>query len=479
MWLNQGANPLSFFHHLRAYGSYTLLIVASLLMARTGAGIIQPCGTDEGMRQLLGPRFIPWLREYRQLMQRIQREAAPPSDRTVVTERFVVPVVVHIIHDGGPSNISDAQVKDAIRLLNEIYQARHPDTAQVIPYFKPRIGNPNLEFRLARLDPEGNCTSGITRHDSPLTNSADDRVKKLPHAYWNADRYLNIWVVEKIAGGISGYAYFPCMAAKLEGVVVRNSYFGSVGTALDRQSRRYTLSHEVGHYLGLRHTYGYGNRAGPGHGNCDDDDDIRDTPLTEGSPLDKCDLYQLACPGSPDLLANVQNIMDYSVSCRCMFTTGQAVLIREGLSGGFACRSLLISDDNLLFTGVSDGQSLPVCRPVAWLVASGSRANQPVQYLTPGDSLVFHGEAYNIEADSTLVFDWVFAGGLPASSAQREPTVTYSLPGIYDVFLRVETALGSDTLRRVGYVVVGDHWTALDSLAAGGAATRTDSARPR
>ncbi len=440
---------------LPGYLSYGLLVLVSLwCVGRPGWSPRLP-DTDQEMRQILGPGYAQWMRDYQQHLRELQSpHHAALTQRA--GQRLIVPVVVHIIHDGEASNIADEQVVDAIRLLNVIYQARHPDLAAVIPYFTSRIGQANIEFRLAQFDPAGNCTTGITRHSSPLTHRADDQVKRLPGAYWHAARYLNVWVVDRLASGAAGYAYLPCLAVTLEGVVVRHSYFGSVGTAPDQQSRRYTLAHEVGHYLGLRHSSGYSNTTGPGLDNCADDDTILDTPNTEGSVVGTCDLYLPACPDSPDLLSNVQNIMDYSAGCRCMFTKGQVSLMQEGLVGGFACRTLLISDDNLRFTGVADGQQLPPCPPVAHLRVSGPTADQPVQFLHAGDSLTYHGYSSTRVADTSLTFQWRFAGGQPATSTSTSatPTVTYPLPGAYDVWLRVANAVGTDTLLRRRYVVV-------------------------
>lgn len=435
------------------YLSYALLVMGSLWASTVPRWSPHIADNDHEMRQILGSGYTQWMRDYQQRLRELQSPHHAVL-RLRADERLIVPVVVHIIHDGEESNIADAQVADAIRLLNVIYQAQHPDIDAVIPYFTARIGRANIEFRLAQLDPSGGCTNGITRHYSSLTHHADDQVKRLPGAYWNADRYLNIWVVDRLASGASGYAYLPCLAATLEGVVVRHSYFGSIGTTPNQQRRRYTLAHEVGHYLGLRHSSGYSNTPGPGLNNCDDDDAILDTPNTEGAVIGTCDLYQPACPDSPDVLSNVQNIMDYSAGCRCMFTKGQVNLMREGLVGGFACRKTLISDDNLRFTGVADGQSFAPCPPVAYLSVRGPTADQPVQHLLAGDSLTFRGYAANFVTDTTLTFEWAFTGGQPATSALLAPTITYPLPGTYDVWVRVANPLGSDTLQRLGYVVV-------------------------
>ena len=438
---------------LLGYLSYGVLILVSLWSTYQGRWMPPVADNDPEMREVLGSSYSQWMSDYQQLVRELQSPAHVALAQRP-DQRLIVPVVVHIIHDGEASNIDDEQVVDAIRLLNVIYQARHPDLNAVIPYFTSRIGTPNIEFRLARLDPSGACTSGITRHFSPLTYAADDRVKRLPGAYWHAARYLNIWVVDALASGASGYAYLPCLAATLEGVVVRHSYFGSIGTAPNQQRRRYTLAHEVGHYLGLRHSSGYSNVTGPGVDNCADDDMIFDTPNTEGSTVGTCDLYLPACPDSPELFSNVQNIMDYSAGCRCMFTKGQVSLMRGGLVGGFACRQLLASADNLYFTGVADGQTVAPCPPVAHLSVRGPTADQPVQYLTAGDSLTFRGAAANFVADTSLTFQWVFGGGQPATSTRIAPTITYPEPGEYDVWLRVANAVGQDTLQLPCYVVV-------------------------
>lgn len=310
-----------------------------------------PDANDDPMPRALGRAYPAWLYDYQQLVR--QLVAAYHADRQArSTQCLFVPVVVHVMHDGDDGNITDEQVADGIGLLNRIFQASHPDTAQVIAYFKPRIGNANLEFRLARLDPAGQPTSGITRHDTSLTRAADDPIKQLPGARWDPRRYLNVWVVIATAIGPAGYAYPPGVRDARDGVVIRHAYLGSIGTAPDTQSRRYTLAHEVGHYLGLRHVGGPGNVTGPGLNKCADDDGVADTPNTEGSVLGTCDLGLRACPGDPDSLANVQNIMDYSAGCRAMFTRGQVALMRAGLAGGFAGRAALVRAANLRRTGV-------------------------------------------------------------------------------------------------------------------------------
>ena len=94
-------------------------------------------------------------------------------------EIYVIPVVVHVIHNGGSNNISDAQVHDAMRIINLDYKKLNSDTSQVISEFTNIVANVGLEFKLAKLTPDGECTKGITRTYSELTNSAGENVKDL------------------------------------------------------------------------------------------------------------------------------------------------------------------------------------------------------------------------------------------------------------------------------------------------------------
>ena len=173
-----------------------------------------------------------------------------------------IPVVVHVIYNNASSNISTSQVESQIRILNEDYR-RIPGTNG--------FGNgvdTKYEFFLARKDPNGLCTDGIVRVSSPLSQhstSQEVQLKNLSH--WDPNRYLNMWVVNNIVGGILGYATFPTSLPgnpSLDGVVMADQFFGDEGTS---GSGTYgfgrTTTHEVGHWLGLFHTF----QGGCG-GNC-------------------------------------------------------------------------------------------------------------------------------------------------------------------------------------------------------------------
>src|SRR6056297_890330 len=110
---------------------------------------------------------------------------------------YVIPVVFHVVHNYGSENISYDQVSDAVRILNEDYRKMNPDTSFIIDEFKSLATDARIEFRLAALDPSGNCTNGVTRTVSPLTLNGGEQVKDVAPG-WPRASYLNIWVVRSI-----------------------------------------------------------------------------------------------------------------------------------------------------------------------------------------------------------------------------------------------------------------------------------------
>jgi PKD repeat protein len=209
-----------------------------------------------------------------------------------LNDTIIIPIVFHIIHQGGPENISDAQILDQMRILNEDYNKLNSDTSVVLAPYREIIANVGIEFRLARIDPYGNCTNGIDRIYSPETNIGDDGSKLNP---WMRDRYLNVWVVNTMENGVAGYAYYPSSTidfpmATVDGIIILHNYIGSIGTANPNRAR--ALTHEIGHYLDLAHTWGSTNEPTVACG----DDAVADTPLTKGH--DSCtenDLYDFTC----------------------------------------------------------------------------------------------------------------------------------------------------------------------------------------
>lgn len=346
----------------------------------------------------------------------------------------VIPVVVHIIHNYGPENISREQVLDALRILNEDFQLLNTDQSQIVPAFQSIKGNPDIEFRLASKDPNGNCTDGINRIVSELTFNADDNVKMLPGASWPRSRYFNIWVVDKISIGAGGYAYIPGTApsATVDGVIVVKTQFGSIGESGSSNFAARTLTHEAGHWLNLRHTWGGSNTPGLAS-NCSTDDGVSDTPNTIGVANQSCNLTQNTC----NSLDNVQNYMDYS-TCALMFTVGQKNRMNTALNSTAGQRSSLWTAANLAATGTATPNPVAVCPPRADFKIS-------TQTACAGSSVSFTDLSFNAPLDASWNWLWTFNGGNPSTSNLQNPSTVYDAPGTYNVTLTVSNSAGSDS----------------------------------
>jgi PKD repeat protein len=382
---------------------------------------------------------------YRTFLESVARMSASAQARLLAAPDVTVPVVIHIIHTGGSSNISDAQVEDAIRVINEDYSKTNRDTTNILATFQPIAANIGFKMKLAKKDPNGNCTTGITRTYSTDGNIGDDRVKNL--ILWDQAKYLNVWVCTS-ANGAGGYAYLPCTGGAVDGIVIRNAQFGSIGTSSGGNLSVRSLTHEIGHYFGLPHTWGGSNTPGL-PSNCGIDDGIADTPNTTGSQTGCSSPYGTGTvltsfnPCGP--LANVQNYMDYS-SCTCMFTLGQRAVMRASLQ--LSCRQVLTSTANLLATGTNDGYVAPNCAPVIAFQPSATT-------VCAGSTVTFIDYSYNANvAAPTTTYAWQFPGGTPSTSSLRNPVVTYATGGLYNVTLTITAAGQSGSTTRASLIQV-------------------------
>jgi PKD repeat protein len=426
-----------------------LLFLMGTVMLSLGFGSAQSqnvpfrryCATDSiteaAMRQ--NPDYAKKRQEF---MKYVKSLNAQSIARINASPQYTIPIVVHIIHTYGVDNISDAQVNDAVRIINQDFQKKNTDTASVIPVFQPLYANVGFQFRLARKDPNGNCTNGITRTFSPLTNNADDNVKGL--IMWDPTKYLNIWVVSQISFGAGGYSYLPCGVPQTkEGVVILSTQFGSTGRSGGSNFAARSLTHEIGHYMGLPHTWGGSNTPGD-PSNCGMDDGITDTPNTVGSTGFTCNTNARTCnPPSYPFPDNVQNYMDYS-SCAAMFTTGQKAVMVSALT--LFCRSNLYTQANLVATGTNDGYTA-ICAPTADFKISTDR-------VCSGNTITYNDMSYNNITGNQLNYFWTFQGGTPATSTLQNPVVVYNTPGNYDVTLSTTNIAGSNTLTKSSLITV-------------------------
>ena len=259
--------------------------------------------------------------------QRVQQYQTNRVDGDIIT----IPVVVHVLYRTSAENISTAQIQSQIDVLNEDFRRTNSDANNTWS----QAADTQIEFCLTTIDPNGNATTGITRKSTTKTSwGTNDAMKKASQGGvnpWDTSKYLNIWVCN-IGGGILGYAQFPGGSAATDGVVNSPQYFGRTGTATAPFNLGRTATHEVGHFLNLRHIWG--------DGGCGVDDFVSDTPESDASN-GGCASNHTSC-GTLDM---VQNYMDYSDdSCMNLFTQGQKSRMRAILDAGGSRRSLALSD---------------------------------------------------------------------------------------------------------------------------------------
>ena len=349
---------------------------------------------------------------------------------------YIIPVVVHVVHDYEEENISYEQIDNGILRINEDFQGLNDDVSEVIDSFTNIIGAPNIEFRLAKKDPEGNCTYGVTRTGSELTTSGS--ASKLQDLIaWDDKKYVNIWVVRSFEEGSSAaaFAYKPGSGPNMDGIFCLYNYFGDWNVNSDNGPTgsnwsRHTMPHEMGHFFNLDHPWGGSNSPGE-DGNCSIDDGVEDTPPTIGTDgnLVGCPLNQATCDGSLD---NVQNIMDYA-DCAHMFTQGQSDRMLAAANSLAGNRWYLWQSDNLLSTGTDDesfnDNTYADCAPIPDFRVAGDNSVG-----CSGSQIDFENFTYNYR-DETITYLWEFDGGIPYTSSEESPSVQYENPGSYSVSL--------------------------------------------
>lgn len=359
---------------------------------------------------------------------------------------ITLPVVVHVVHNGEQvgqgRNISAAQVASQIEVLNEDFRRMTGTNG----FNNDPVGaDIEIEFCLAALGPGGQelAEAGIHRYNGNRASWTRTDIEGFlkPNTIWNPNDYLNIWTVdfEGESELLLGYAQFPSDSqlpglqpsggsATTDGVVVRYSSFGSAEKgSFPVMSPPYnkgrTATHEVGHWLGLRHIWG--------DGPCGSDDFVNDTPEA-AEPTRGCPAGKTSC-GSLD---QIQNYMDYSDDgCMNIFTKGQKTRILAVMELSPRRKSLINSQ---------------VCGELV--------AEAPVPDFTSDKQLSLRDGSIrftDLSSNFPTSWAWVFEGGTPTLSSERNPLVKYTAEGTYDVHLVVANEYGtSDTLTRENFIVV-------------------------
>lgn len=279
------------------------------------------------------------------------------SAERAAAEIIYIPVVVHVVYNTAVQNISDEQIQSQIDVLNEDFRRMNDDAVDTRSQFAAIVADSEIQFCLADLDPNGNATDGITRTmTSEISfDQSDpggwDNVKQTSAGGidgWPRDNYLNMWVCNlDPTAGVLGYAYPPpTFPAWRDGVVIHFRYFGRIGAVFAPYNKGRTTTHEVGHWLGLRHIWG--------DGACGVDDGIGDTPLQDG--------WNFGCPTSspPSTCGSLdmyENYMDYvDDACMNAFTQGQVDFMRNVLATD---RSTIPSSSGCYFNTAVDDDIIP------------------------------------------------------------------------------------------------------------------------
>jgi PKD repeat protein len=444
-----------FFAIENLYNRMKKLIISACFMVSAVFTFAQQhvCGTDEHykhtatenaeiaeQRALFNAQFSEYMKNYNPDDYRVKglgKNAAP---------KYIIPVVVHVFHQNGPENISDAQVLSEINFLNQSFRLRNSDTGNIRAVFRDIAADAQIEFRLAKKDPQGNCTNGIVRHYTQLTMKGNDELKK--ESVWDTKRYFNMWVVNTISRGgtlgIAGYAQFPFSngglgRASTDGIMVIHREFGNVGTSNPGQTPNVTTTtHEAGHWFGLFHPF-QGD-------SCDNEGDgILETPTTffDPSPTEplrnRCNIpnFNSCSDDNPDLPDMQENFMDYFIGpCASnMFTLAQVARMHFCLE---TYRRELWQPENLVRTGVNNGFTCTAL-PIA-----SFNTTTPERVVCEGSTVNFRDNSHNAAVTSWL---WNFGeGATPATATTRDVNgVSYSTSGWKTVTLTATGPTGSNT----------------------------------
>lgn len=266
-----------------------------------------------------------------------------------------IPVVVHVVYNTTAQNISQAQIQSQIDVLNKDFRKLNTDASLIPSSFSSVAADCEFNFCLATVDPTGAATSGVTRTQTSVTSfTDDDKVKYTAQGgkdAWPSSSYLNLWVCN-LGGGLLGYAQFPGSgAAATDGVVIGYTCFGTTGTAQSPFNKGRTATHEIGHWLNLRHI------GGDQSGGCGNDL-VSDTPTQKGGLSSNgtgndygqnygAPTHPLVRSGecSGTTAEMFMNYMDYTDDgSMYMFTNGQKSRMQALFASGGARYALLASN---------------------------------------------------------------------------------------------------------------------------------------
>ncbi|MCO5268859.1 MAG: M43 family zinc metalloprotease [Brumimicrobium sp.] len=411
-----------------------------------------PCATDGIMDKYLTANG---LKEQFQAAYQQGVQEAMANQGVEDKVQYTIPVIFHVVYKTAAQNVTNAQIMAVFNKLNQDYQLQNADASNARGSYGFVPANVDVNFCLAQRDPLGNPLSepGVHRvsttvnYFNPNTNENDMKYTATGGTpSWDRTKYLNVWIANISNGagyGIAGYAYLATTSslppAAIDGIVIDYD----MGMYVPGR----VLTHEVGHYLGLPHTWGNYDGQGCSNGN----DGLADTPKTAGPSFN----YSGSCSGNQQTCSGTQtqyeNFMDYS-NCTVMFTANQATLMRSVL----ASSRLSLASSN-------------ACTPV--------NPVPPVADFTANITTVVSGGTVNFTDLSTNyptswswsispATGWSYTGG--TSSTSQNPKVQFNNVGQYTIALTATNGSGNNTKTKNNYINV---------IASGGGSTACDTLR--
>ncbi len=407
-----------------------ILLGAAALFTLTNATAqtnVGKCASDEMkayyMKTLPGYKEQVEKAEAQEMLQGMLSKTT--ADTTTI---YTIPVVFHVLHTGEPigsqGNQSDIDFINAIGFINEDYSRLGFDINTIDPLFGSIYKNAKIKFELAKKDPSGNCTNGIIRHYD--VNTIWGRTNSiLNYSYsntsptgWNPSKYLNIYVVQAILGGepgltTIGYTYKPGQSPTPAADAIVYTGGNWITNKVDVRS----LSHEIGHWLGLSHTFGNANNAGLG--DCGDDG-VLDTPPTEGA-LSTCPVL-VAYPASSPTVTTPKGNTDISfvkIDSIAVSTSKDTLLATKSVYTGTA-----IASSNTLIAKGSAGEYSSFYDVLAVNVKSGARVIKVgTSQLTPTNNFIAVCLDKNYDGDFDDAGEIVYNQAVAAVGSQ---TISFS-----------------------------------------------------
>ncbi|MEM6268169.1 MAG: M43 family zinc metalloprotease [Bacteroidota bacterium] len=418
-----------------------LLATAFVLILGAFSGQLQAqkhdCGTHDLFEHTQDPQM---LRTYEQAETEYREYLKTPRRSSVVR---TIPVVVHVVQSSNHNLVTMEDIQSQIDILNEDFRkiTGTPGDGQGV--------DTEYEFCLASIDPNGCPTDGVVRVVDPQLAYHDRNVAQATMkgaSQWDPYRYLNMWVPRVIdtqssqGGEVIGYATFPNnlgIQTNLDGVVIHSGFFGRFS---NQQYQGRTGTHEVGHWMGLFHTFQNGCQGASSTTCTVQGDRVCDTPQAI-EPNYNCPSGVNSCTDTPfDNDDQIDNYMDYADGvCQSQFTAGQKDRMDFFMIN---FRGQLIAASNTAATGC-DGSMSPGCTPRADFFAENEAS-------CPGQLIQFRDNSFG----PATSWNWSFAGGTPNTSSMQNPTISYANPGTYGVTLEVTNAFGNDTETKSGFITV-------------------------